>query len=76
MFKLSSSIARVEDRPQLLVDEYNAASIQYRRQQYLSLKLESKIPNHMSWIVKMWHFGRDALTSYSGEKFDIRWKTT
>jgi len=24
----------------------------------------------MSWIVKMWHFGRDALTGYSGEKFD------
>jgi hypothetical protein len=24
----------------------------------------------MSWIVKMWHFGRDALTIYSGENFD------
>ena len=21
----------------------------------------------------MWHFGKDALTSYSGEKFDMRW---
>ena len=28
----------------------------------------------MSWTVKMWHFGRDALTSYSGQKFDIRWE--
>ncbi len=25
----------------------------------------------MSWTVKMWHFGQDALTSYSGEKFDM-----
>ena len=28
----------------------------------------------MSWIVKMWHFGKDALTCYSGEKFEINWK--
>ena len=32
------------------------------------------MPNHMSWIVKMWHFGKDALTSYSGEKFDMSWE--
>ena len=30
----------------------------------------------MSWIVKMWHFGQDALTSYSGEKFDISWENS
>jgi hypothetical protein len=28
----------------------------------------------MSWTVKMWHFGQDALTSYSGEKFDMIWE--
>jgi hypothetical protein len=28
----------------------------------------------MSWMVKMWHFGKDALTSYSGEKFDMSWE--
>jgi hypothetical protein len=22
----------------------------------------------------MWHFGKDALTSYSGEKFDMSWE--
>ena len=32
------------------------------------------IPNHMSWVVKMWHFGQDSLTEYSGEKFEISWK--
>jgi len=48
------------------VNEYNEASIQNGRQ-YLSLKLFSKIPNHMSWTVMMWHFGQDALNSYSGE---------
>ena len=28
----------------------------------------------MSWTVKMWHFGQDALTSYSGQKFVICWE--
>src|SRR3954452_14012569 len=74
LVKLSSSLARVEERMQLLVSEYNTASVQNGRQQYLSLKLCSKIPNHMSWIVKMWHFGQDALTSYSGQKFDMSWE--
>ena len=61
LVKLSSSLARVEDRLQLIVNELNAAIIQSGRQQYLSLKLNSKIPNHMSWTVKMWHFGQDRL---------------
>ena len=72
LVKLSSSLARVEDR--LLVDEYNAASIQNGRQQYLSLNFNNKISHHMSWTIKMWHFGKDSLTGYSGEKFDMSWE--
>jgi len=53
LVKLSSSLARVEDRLQLLVNEYNAACVQSGKQ-YLSLILNGKIPNHMSWIVTMW----------------------
>ena len=28
----------------------------------------------MNWTVKMWHFGQDGLTGYSGEQFDITWE--
>lgn len=49
LVKLSSSLARAEDRLQILVSKYNATSIQSGKQQYLSLKLNSKIPKHMSW---------------------------
>ena len=28
----------------------------------------------MNWTVKVWHFGQDALTSYSGQKFDMTWE--
>ena len=29
----------------------------------------------MGWIVTMWHFGADALITYSGEKFNVSWET-
>ena len=28
----------------------------------------------MSWAVKMWYFGKDSLTGYSGEKFEMKCK--
>ncbi|HEY7081673.1 MAG TPA: hypothetical protein VH500_18425 [Nitrososphaeraceae archaeon] len=34
----------------------------------------SRIPDHMTWIVTMWHFGRDALIEYKGEKFCTSWE--
>src|SRR3954454_22870572 len=60
LVKLSSSLARVEDRLQRLVDDYNNAIIQSGQQQYLSLILNSKIHSNMNWTVKIWHFGKDA----------------
>ena len=74
LVKLSGSLARVKDRLQLLVSKYNEASVQSGKQQYLFLIRNSNMPNHMSWTIKMWHFGKDALTSYSGEKFEIVWE--
>ena len=35
LVKLSSSLTRVEDRLQILIDEYNASSVQSGRQKYL-----------------------------------------
>lgn len=32
------------------------------------------IPDHMSWIVTMWHFGIDALITYAGDKFYTSWE--
>ena len=31
------------------------------------------IPNHMTWIVTMWHFGQDSLTEYTERRFEISW---
>jgi hypothetical protein len=35
----------------------------------------SIIPPFSEWTVTMWHFGVDALTEYSGEKFSVTWET-
>ena len=61
----------MSSKDELMKNKYNNTSTQKGRQQHLSLKLNSKIPNHMSWTVKMRHFGQDVLNSYSGKKFEI-----
>jgi hypothetical protein len=33
------------------------------------------IPHHKSWIVTMWHFSRDAIPSYAGERFSAEFET-
>jgi hypothetical protein len=33
-----------------------------------------RIPNHMDWIVTMWHFGADASVEYKGDMFHASWK--
>lgn len=34
----------------------------------------TSVPDHMTWIVTMWHFGRDALIEYKGAKFHTSWE--
>ena len=29
------------------------------------------VPEYRKWIVTMWHFGRDSLTEFTGERFSI-----
>ena len=36
-------------------------------------KEKNPIPSYRKWIITMWHFGRDSLLGYGGEKF---WITT
>ena len=35
---------------------------------------EIKIPNKDEWKIVLWHFNRDSLVEYSGEKFHCSWK--
>jgi hypothetical protein len=71
--RLNSSLTRLEERLQRVIDEYHKLNL---RSNIASSSLVAKdpIPDHMSWIVTMWHFGRDSLVAYRGEMFEISWK--
>lgn len=63
IIRLSNSLTRVEERLARYIEESG-------------ILLGSKgspvsIPNHMKWIVKMWHFGADELMEYAREAFEI-----
>jgi hypothetical protein len=34
-------------------------------------KISDGIPDYKEWLVTMWHFGRDSLIEYAGQKFSI-----
>ncbi len=71
--RLNSSLTRLEERLQRVIDEYLKLNL---KSNIASSSLESKgpIPDHMSWIVTMWHVGRDSLVAYRGEMFEITWR--
>jgi hypothetical protein len=70
--KLTSSLRHLEDRLQFVVDEYVRIALK-SRQRSDSLITKGPIPSCMTWITTMWHFGRDSLTTYTGEMFEISW---
>lgn len=71
--KLTSSLRHLEDRLQFVVDEYVRTTLK-SRQRSDSLITKGPVPNCMTWITTMWHFGRDSLTTYNGEMFEISWE--
>jgi hypothetical protein len=84
LVKLTAGLARVEERLQMVMgrigpisdgDGSRAAKSHTNCSLKRNPSLVSKfqIPNHMSWIVTMWHFGTDSLNGYSGDMFEIPW---
>jgi hypothetical protein len=65
IIRLSNALTVVEERLSKIMDD--------------SSKLQQKVvtsfvPDHMGWIVTMWHFGIDGVTEYTGEKFSCTWE--
>lgn len=71
--KLSGSLTRVEERLQNAVNKYLKENL---RSLFTSDSLIEKesIPNCMTWIAKMWLFGRDFRTFHRVDMFDISWE--
>ena len=48
----------------LMVDHYKINQDQNQDQ-------NQSIPDYRKWVITMWHFGREGLLEYTGEKFSI-----
>jgi hypothetical protein len=66
VIRLSNALTIIEERLSKLIDD--GAKVSGARYPNLA------IPNYTDWTVTMWHFGADALSTYSGEKFNVSWE--
>jgi hypothetical protein len=66
VIRLSNALTRIEERLSKIIDDCTETSAAG----YSNLA----IPHYTDWTVTMWHFGADALTAYSGEKFFASWQ--
>lgn len=72
IMRFSNALTRVEERLSNLLQESNMSLTKATGKQNDGAKLV--VPDHMGWIVTMWHFGIDGLTEYTGEKFSCTWE--
>ncbi|MGC2575695.1 MAG: hypothetical protein WA364_29675 [Candidatus Nitrosopolaris sp.] len=70
--RLSNALTSVEERlSTYLIQESNMSLTTVKGIQDDGHLL---VPDHMGWIVTMWHFGVDGVTEYTGEKFSCTWE--
>ena len=83
IIKLTNALSIVEERISRLVEgSRNAhgfgvidANVDFDSSSPGRRSYHNMIPPFSGWTVTMWHFGADALTEYSGEKFSVTWET-
>lgn len=69
LIRFSTALARIEEYLTSLL-ESSFPLIAPNSETYIP-----SIPSYKHWIITMWHLGRDSLTRYSGQKFDIEFQS-
>jgi hypothetical protein len=72
IIRLSNALTSVEERLSNLIQQEFGMSSTATGKQDGSGRLV--VPDHMDWIVTMWHFGSDGVTEYTGESFSCTWE--
>ena len=62
IIRFFTNLTRVEERLKYILKDCNPVNYNIH---------SSPIPEYLSWIVTMWHFGRDGLPGFNGERFHI-----
>jgi hypothetical protein len=65
IIRLSNALTGVEERLSNLIQESTTSA---------GKQVSRLVPDHMGWMVTMWHFGVDGVTEYAGEKFHCTWE--
>lgn len=63
VIRLSNALSMVEERLRNIIASGTSDE-----------KAVPAVPDHMRWIVTVWHFGADALITYFGKIFNTRWE--
>lgn len=71
--KLTCSLGRLTERLQRVIDEYVKTSSKSWIDSS-TLVAKDPVPDPFTWIVTMWHFGRDSRISYTGELSEMSWE--
>jgi hypothetical protein len=78
IIRLSNALTRVEERLCRLIDGCNDngddSVTKAGKASGSSVERKLLVPEHSSWFVTMWHFGRDSITEYTGDKFSQTWE--
>ena len=67
IIRLSNALTSVEERLSNLIQEFSTSTGGQDGGRLI-------VPDHVGWIVTMWHFGVDGVTEYTGEKFSCTWE--
>lgn len=72
LFNLASALTKAEERLRLLIEDvsrHNNNALNISTEDGCIQKII--VPSYETWIVTMWHLGRDSRTEYSGERFSF-----
>jgi hypothetical protein len=72
--RLSGALTTVKERLQRVIDDHSKAASQIKHDDVAIDTNDYQIPDYMSWIVNMWHFGYDSEPGFSGPMFEHTWK--
>lgn len=61
IIRFSTLLARVEEKLKSITENPGSCNC----------KQDIVISNYRKWVITMWHFGRDSLTEFNGERFSI-----
>lgn len=68
IMRLTEALTRIEERLSAVLNDPNNKTFNAEFN-----PSNIKIPNKDDWKIVLWHFNRDSLVEYSGEKFHCTW---